>query len=88
LILETKWRLIGTATNVFKLSARFDLKLPTASEPLGLGTGEPDADFVLIATRNWGNTYFDWNIGYNAVDVAHGEFGYDRWFLGQAYDGN
>ncbi|MGA2028620.1 MAG: transporter [Verrucomicrobiota bacterium] len=83
LILETKWRLIGTATNLFKLSARFDLKLPTASERLGLGN-EPDADIYLIATRNWGNTYLDWNIGYTAVDAAHNNFGDDRWFLGQA----
>jgi hypothetical protein len=84
LILETKWRLIGTATNLFKLSVRFDLKLPTASERLGLGTGKPDADALLIATRNWGNTYLDWNIGYTAVDAAHSNFGDDRWFLGQA----
>jgi Putative MetA-pathway of phenol degradation len=82
LILETKWRLIGMATNLFKLSVRFDLKLPTASEPLG--TGEPDADIILIATRNWGNTYLDWNIGYMAVDAAHSNFDDDHWFLGQA----
>jgi hypothetical protein len=82
LILETKWRLIGTATNLFKLSVRFDLKLPTASEPLG--TGEPDANIILIATRNWGNTYLDWNIGYTAVDAAYSNFNDDHWFLGQA----
>lgn len=84
LILETKWRLLGTATNLFKLSARFDLKLPTASERLGLGTGKPDADFILIATRNWGDTCLDWNIGYTAVDDTHANFNDDRWFLGQA----
>jgi hypothetical protein len=84
LVLETKWRLIGTATNLFKLSTRSDLKIPTASEQSGLGTGETDADIFLIATRNWGNTYFDWNIGYTVVDVAHGYLGDDRWFLGQA----
>jgi hypothetical protein len=81
-ILETKWRLIGTPTNLFKLSVRFDLKLPTASERLG--TGEPDADVILIATRNWGNTFLDWNIGYTAVDATRSNFGDDRWFLGQA----
>jgi Putative MetA-pathway of phenol degradation len=82
LILETKWRLIGTATNLFKLSVRFDLKLPTASERLG--TGETDGDVILIATRNWRNTYLDWNIGYTAVDASHTNFGDDGWFLGQA----
>ena len=84
LILETKWRLIGTATNLFKLSARLDLKLSTASERLGLGTGKPDADIILIATRNWGNTSLDWNIGYTAVDAARSNFNDDRWFFGQA----
>lgn len=84
LILETKWRLLGTATNLFRLSARLDLKLPAASERLGIGTGEPDADVIVIATRNWGDTYLDWNIGYVAVDAAHGDFNDDRWFFGQA----
>jgi Putative MetA-pathway of phenol degradation len=84
LILETKWRLVGTATNLFKLSMRFDLKLPTASGQFGPGTDETDTDIFLIATRNWGNTYLDWNIGYTAVDVAQGNFKGDRWFLGQA----
>ena len=41
-------------------------------------------DIILIATRNWGNTYWDWNIGYTAVDAAHSNFDDDRWFLGQA----
>ena len=84
LILETKWWLIGTATNFFKLGGRFDLKLPTAAEKLGLGAGEPEADIILIATRNWGNTYLDWNIGYTAVDATHSNINDDHWFLGQA----
>jgi hypothetical protein len=84
LALETKWRFIGTATNRFKLSARFDLKLPTASARKSLGTGEPDADIFLIATRSWEKTSLDWNIGYKAVDAAHGNFNDDQWFLGQA----
>ena len=84
LILETKWRLLGRKTNPFKLTARFDLKLPTASELHGLGTGKPDADVILIATRNWGDTYLDWNLGYAAVDTTHANFNNDRWFLGQA----
>ena len=83
-ILETKWRLLGTDTNQFKLSARCDLKLPAASERLALGTGQPDADLILIATRDWGDTSLDWNIGYTVIDAAHGNFGDDRWFFGQA----
>jgi hypothetical protein len=84
LTLETKSRLLGKAADPFKLSLRFDLKLPAASKHLGLGTGDTDADGFLIATRCWGKTSLDWNIGYTVVDISHAEFGDNRWFLGQA----
>ncbi len=84
LTLETKWRLLGKADDNFKVSARFDLKLPTAPDESSLGTGKPDADLALIATRTWGKTSLDWNIAYDAVDLSRGDFRDDRWFLGQA----
>lgn len=82
--LETKWRLLGKADDNFKLSARFDLKLPTASDQNFLGTGKPDADLALIATRVWGKTSLDWNLAYDAIDISRGDLRDDRWFLGQA----
>ncbi len=82
--IETKWRLLGKADDDFKLSARADLKLPTASDQNLLGTGEPDADLVLIATRTWGKTSLDWNLAYDAIDISRGDLRDDRWFLGQA----
>jgi hypothetical protein len=84
LTIETKWQLWLTPDKNFKVSARFDLKTPTASEDNGLGTGNVDAGAVLIATWKWGLTSFDWNIGYAAIDLSHAVIGDDRWFLGQA----
>ena len=84
LTLAPKWRLWQTADDGFKLSVRLDLKLPTASEPRGFGTGHADVGAVLIATRCWGRTCLDWNIGYIAVNAWRGVFGDDQWFLGQA----
>ncbi|HLX97017.1 MAG TPA: transporter [Verrucomicrobiae bacterium] len=85
LTLETKWRLWGKAGDNFKLSTRFDMKLPTASVRLGLGTGDPDADAFLIATCSRGKTSFDWNVGYIKMDASRAVFDADQWFLGQAF---
>jgi hypothetical protein len=84
LTIATKWQLWQTPDEKFKISARFDLKVPTASENSGLGTGNMDTGVVLIATRSWGSTCIDWNIGYSAIDLSHSVFSDDHWFLGQA----
>jgi hypothetical protein len=84
LTIATKWRLRHTEDDNFKVSSRFDLKVPTASEHTALGTGKTDAGIVLIATRCWGPTCLDWNIGYSAIDLSHTVLGDDLWFLGQA----
>ena len=84
LAITTKWRLWQTEDNNFKVSARFDLKVPTASEHNGFGTGKTDTGVVLIATGCWGPTCLDWNIGYLANDLSDTVFSDDHWFLGQA----
>jgi hypothetical protein len=84
LTLATKRWLWQTKDEEFKMSARLDLKLPTASESRGLGTGNADVGAVLIATRCLGRTCLDWNVGYTATDASSGVFGDDHWFLGQA----
>jgi hypothetical protein len=84
LFLETKWHLYQAADEKFNVSGRFDVKLPTASRSQGLGTGNVDTDVVFIATRSWGATEIDWNLGYIAVDPARGSARDDRWFFGQA----
>ena len=63
LTIASKWHLWHTPDEKFKVTARFDLKVPTASENNGLGTGNWDTGVVLIATREWGRTSVDWNIG-------------------------
>lgn len=53
LAIATKWRLWHTEDNNFKVSARFDLKVPTASADRGLGHRQnrhgpgPDCDSLL-----------------------------------------
>jgi hypothetical protein len=83
LALTTKWRLWLEPEGGFELTARLDLKVPTASEHDGLGTGKTDAGARLIGTRCWG-TCFDWNVGYTANDLTRTEFDDDLWFVGQA----
>jgi len=39
------------------------VKIPSASEDKGLGTGELDAGFRFIASRTWGKEHFDFNLG-------------------------
>jgi hypothetical protein len=84
LLLATKWQLWRTSDEAFKLSTRVDLKLPVASRSRGFGTGDFDGGLVLIATRSWGTTSLDWNIGYQANDLTSGAMEDDGWFLGQA----
>ena len=67
-----------------KLTSRLDIKLPTASEHRGLGTGNADVGLVSIATYKLGKTNLDWNLGYYAIDVSRSEFGDDHWFAGCA----
>jgi hypothetical protein len=87
LTLATKWRLWQTEDENFKLSGRLDVKLPTASESRGFGTGQTDIGGILVATRCWGRTCFDWNVGYTASGASRSMFGNDHWFLGQAVRG-
>jgi hypothetical protein len=84
ILLANKWQLWQSRDQKVKIGFRFDLKLPVASKARGLGTGDVDAGFVMIATRSWGDTMFDWNIGYVAVDLPGRHSADDRWFLGQA----
>ena len=84
LTIAPKLRLWQGPDNRLKFGARVDLKLPTASGRHGLGTGDPDAGIVGIATYKCGKTSFDSNIGYYAIDISRCNFGNDHWFIGQA----
>ena len=84
LTLATKWRIWETASEQFRVAARLELKLPTASEADGLGTGDADLGGVVIATGTWGRTSLDWNFGYAANAFTQGRASDDFWFVGQA----
>jgi hypothetical protein len=83
LTIAPKFRLGEALKGKLKFAARIDLKLPTASDEHGLGTGKVDTGSVGIATYTVGNTAFDFNVGYYAIDTAQTDFGNDRWFIGQ-----
>jgi hypothetical protein len=84
LALAAKVRLWRAADDAFKVTTRIDLKLPTASEARGLGTGQVDVGVALIATRCWGRTCLDANGAFAAVDGSRVVFGDDQYFLGMA----
>jgi len=83
LTIAPKLRLWEGLEDRLKLGARMDLKLPTASNRHGLGTGNPDVGVVGIATYNIGRTSLDFNAGYYAIDVSRADFNDDRWFVGE-----
>lgn len=84
LVIAPKWRLWGGPEDKLKFSARLDLKLPTASEERGLGSGDTDAGLVGLVTYRLGKTNFDFNLGYYGIDVPRAHSDDDRWFIGQA----
>jgi hypothetical protein len=83
LTIAPKLRLWQGLEDKLEFSARMDLKLPTASDRHGLGTGNPDVGVVGIATYTLGKTSLDFNAGYYAIDISRADFDDDRWFVGQ-----
>ncbi len=83
-VLAPKFRFWEGFDNKLKIAGRIDLKLPTASDRHGLGTGDPDAGFVGVATFNVGKTGLDFNAGYYAIDISRTDPDNDRWFIGQS----
>jgi hypothetical protein len=83
LTIAPKLRLWQGLDDKLKFSARIDLKLPIASDRLGLGTGNPDIGVVGIATYTIGKTSLDFNAGYYAINISRADFDDDRWFVGQ-----
>jgi Putative MetA-pathway of phenol degradation len=83
LTIAPKFQLGEVLEGKLKFGARIDLTLPTASDRHGLGTGKLDAGSVGIATYTVGNTAFDFNVGYYAIDALQIDFDDDQWFIGQ-----
>ena len=83
LIIASKVRLWEGFDDKLKCSTRLDLKLLTASDRHGLGTGNSDIGVVGIATYTIGKTSLDFNAGYYAINISRADFDDDRWFVGQ-----
>jgi outer membrane putative beta-barrel porin/alpha-amylase len=55
------------------------VKIPTADEDKGLGTGDIDAGFRFIASRAWGQNHFDFNLGGEFAGVPDASSNDARW---------
>jgi len=55
------------------------VKLPTADEDKGLGTGDTDAGFRFIASRAWGKNQFHFNLGGDFAGVPDATSNDARW---------
>ena len=84
LTIQSKMWIWQGLDNKLKFTTRLDIKLSTASEHRGLGTGNPDIGLVSIATYKNGKTNIDWNLGYDSINVSRSDFGDDDWFAGCA----
>ena len=84
LAIRTKWELGTPADDRLNLSIAVELDVPTGSAHRGLGTGHVDVGGVFIATRTWGSTSCDWNVGYLVVDAGGTSISDDSWLIGQA----
>lgn len=55
------------------------VKLPSADESRGLGTGDLDAGFRFIASRTWGKDHYDFNLGGDFAGVRDSGSNEARW---------
>jgi hypothetical protein len=62
--LAFKARWLNQEPQGFAMSIAGGIKLPTASENKGLGSGHVDLDLLLIATRTWTKNSLDANFGF------------------------
>jgi hypothetical protein len=84
LAIRTKWELGTHADQRLNLAIAVEVDVPTGSAHRGLGTGHVDVGGTFVATRAWGSTAFDWNLGYQVFDAGNGSIGDDAWLVGQA----
>jgi hypothetical protein len=83
LAIRTKWELGTHAADRLNLAIAVELDVPTGSAHRGLGTGHVEVGGVFIATRTWGSTACDWNVGYLVVDAGGTSISDDAWLVGQ-----
>lgn len=64
IVIETKYRLWDEGRLMPSFALYFDVKLPSANQDRGLGSGEYDFTISSIFTKNIGKETFDFNLGY------------------------
>lgn len=74
-----RWRFFQQEAGA-SLAAQVSVKLPTASSQKGLGSGEPDYNFLMIWSQGWENMALDINAGFSAAGLPAG--GSDEQVLG------
>jgi hypothetical protein len=60
-----QWRVYHQSPRVPTISLRYEVKVPGASERLGLGSGQVDHAFTFMASKDIKTTHFDFNAGYH-----------------------
>lgn len=84
LTLASKLQLWQRGDERLRVSARLDLKLPTASRTRSLGTGQTDLGAVLLTSYRLHRTDWDANLGYTCAGLSRGHRADDEWFAGLA----
>lgn len=82
-LLTTKWKWTDQSRLGVTLSSRLTLKIPSAAPERALGTGKSDVGALMIATKSFGNTALDFNVGYTFLDAWGTGIGDDELFLAQ-----
>lgn len=82
-VITTKWKWFDQTNQFATLSTRLSVKIPTAPPSESIGTGKTDVGALLIATKSFGATSFDFNLGYTFLDPWGSGVGDDQLFVGQ-----
>jgi len=83
--LSVKWKFSAAEDPAFLAALFAGVKLPTASQSKGFGSGDPDCSLGIIGT--WAlaeGTFLDANLGYTATDTLKPSTVTDSLFLGLA----
>jgi hypothetical protein len=83
-VVSVKWMLREQAETLPALSLMPAVKIPTAPESKGLGTGDWEPGLLLIGTWELERICFDANVGYTFVEWFRGSLAEGELFLGLA----
>jgi hypothetical protein len=76
-LLGAKFRFFESREGEAAFSA--SIKIPTADDDKGLGTGDTDVGFRFIASRDWGRNHWDLNLGGDFAGVPDSSDNEARW---------